>query len=415
MLRAPPGRRPWSGRAPAGRRTRARCRRSPPGPAAGPAHGPRRPTRPPRRVSRSRTFSPTRLPSYSRASAGVPITGPTPLPTQSRATRTTPTTVSVSSGPSGSPNPVSNWVTSSGVSSLSGMRSPSSIPASCASTSGTSTSSTRSSTGRRPSTTTGVNRSSRLRLARGDAEERHRPADDLADDLAGPPRRLDSGQRLDLLGRHGVGEDQHPGVVQVGRGGQPVVRRRRTPGNRRRGAHHGRDQPGQQTDDDQRAPPGAQLGTGHRAHRTPRRAAGPDPVATVRPAPRPAPRPGPGSRGRGRSRPPRAPPTAPTRSVMFCRPWPSAPAADVEARSVVLDLEHQQRPRGRASRTVAVASGACLAMFCSASRQQKYSAASTSASCRSSTPSISTVTVFGLRWTTARSASGSPAWRSSGG
>ncbi len=75
-------------------------------------------------ASRTSTFSPIWLSGWAAASAGVPRTGPTPPPTHVRATRAMPTTVRSTCGPSGSPNPVSNWVTSSGVSSLSGSGSP---------------------------------------------------------------------------------------------------------------------------------------------------------------------------------------------------------------------------------------------------------------------------------------------------
>ncbi len=122
------------------------------------------------------------------------------------------------------------------------------------------------------------------------------------------------------------------------------------------------------------------------------------------------------------------PPTAPSRSAMFCRPWPpdadAAEAADpADAADPGSDRPGPSSATSRTtaevsvsteSRTVAVASGACLATFCSASRTQKYSAASTSGPGRP-TSAASTDTGTVLRWAAAFNASGSPACRSSGG
>ncbi len=251
-------------------------------------------------ASRTRTLWPTRLPWYSRASAGEPMIGPTPLPTQSRATRAMPTTFSVSSGPSGSPKPVSNWVTSSGVSSLSGMRSPMPIPTSFASTSGTTTSSTRSAIGARPSMTTGVNRSSGCGCPRRDAEERHRPADDLADDLAGPPRPTrpraatrpppaSRRRRRSGPARRRGGSRRPAGRTPSRYAGQPPSM---PPPLRRRARRAGRSRPATR----QRVRSSVPATTRIAPHGAP-------PPAAVTPAPRAAPRPAPGCRDRGRCRP----------------------------------------------------------------------------------------------------------------
>ena len=70
-----------------------------------------------------------------------------------------PTTVRSTFGPSGWPKPTPNWVTSSGVSSLTGTTSPRWTPFSWARISGTITSNGASSRGARPCTSTGENRS----------------------------------------------------------------------------------------------------------------------------------------------------------------------------------------------------------------------------------------------------------------
>ena len=81
----------------------------------------------------------------------------------------------------------------------------------------------------------------------------------------------------------------------------------------------------------------------------------------------------------------RVPSMAPRRSPMLTKPWPSSPKPWV--RSTVNPAPSSDTSKWRTSssshtRTLAVApSPACLPAFCSASRQQKYTAASISAGC----------------------------------
>ena len=104
---------------------------------------------------------------------------------------------------------------------------------------------------------------------------------------------------------------------------------------------------------------------------------------------------------------------APIRSAMFDSPAPAGVVAGSKP-GPVSATSNRSSP-GTACRVIVTAApGACLPTFASASRQQKYTAASTCSGWRPR-PVAVTVTGSGLRFAAARSASSSPESRSSGG
>src|SRR5664280_1659572 len=107
------------------------------------------------------------------------------------------------------------------------------------------------------------------------------------------------------------------------------------------------------------------------------------------------------------------PPMAPRRSLMFMNPCPAWATSGSNPGPSSLTAKRRP-PSSSHTRSCTWASGACLAAFCSASRQQKYTAASTAAEKRP-IPSTDASTSRGLLDATARRASGSPLSISSGG
>ena len=94
---------------------------------------------------------------------------------------------------------------------------------------------------------------------------------------------------------------------------------------------------------------------------------------------------------------------------MLTKPWPASAASLVEAGAVVGDLEGQLVDRRASTVTVIGApSPAYLPAFCIASRQQKYTAASISASKRARSPMRQTWSAARPGWRPPRSASGRP-------